>query len=86
LTDSDRGHFSTRSRRYSTTLGMLRAARERFVHTEEVTTGRLPLLPEDEPVTIARWAYAGRGLTSGEQLLATALAGSPQIGGLDGAR
>ncbi|MCW2879296.1 MAG: hypothetical protein JWQ95_3396 [Sphaerisporangium sp.] len=81
-----RGHFSTRSRRYSTTLGMLRAARERFVHTEEVTTGRLPLLPEDEPVTIARWAYAGRGLTSGEQLLATALAGSPQIGGLDGAR
>ncbi|WP_424529226.1 replication initiator [Sphaerisporangium viridialbum] len=76
-----RGHFSTRSRRYSTTLGALRAARERFVHTEEVTTGRLPILPEDEPVTIARWAYAGRGLTSGEQLLAAALAGTRLLDG-----
>jgi hypothetical protein len=76
-----RGHFSTRSRRYSTTLGALRAARERFVHTEEVTTGRLPILPEDEPVTIARWAYAGRGLTSGEQLLAAAVAGTRFLDG-----
>ncbi|WP_341350673.1 replication initiator [Thermostaphylospora chromogena] len=39
-----RGHFSTRSRRYSTTLTALRRARERFVHTEEVT-GSIPVSP-----------------------------------------
>ncbi|MFI0425255.1 replication initiator [Spongiactinospora sp. 9N601] len=47
-----RGHFSTKSRRYSTTLGALRAVREahRRQH-DNVTTGRLPLLAEDEVVT-----------------------------------
>jgi hypothetical protein len=76
-----RGHFSTRSRRYSTTLGALRAARARFVRDEEATSGRLTLLPEEQPVTVARWAYVGRGLTSGEQLLAAALAGTRLLDG-----
>ncbi|MFG1961474.1 replication initiator [Nonomuraea sp. NPDC049028] len=73
-----RGHFSTRSRRYSTTLGALRAARERFVHTEEVTHGRLPLFDEDTILVISEWEYAGKGHSAGDQLLAAALTGRPQ--------
>ncbi|GII89568.1 replication initiation protein [Sphaerisporangium siamense] len=80
-----RGHFSTRSRRYSLTLGRLRTIRIDYARQREITTGRLPILPEDEPVTVARWAYAGHGLTPGEQLLAAALVGDPGLG-LDGAR
>ncbi|MEV1239459.1 replication initiator [Nonomuraea sp. NPDC049750] len=72
-----RGHFSTRSRRYSTTLGELRAARERFVHTEEVTHGRLPLFDEDTILVISEWEYAGKGHSAGDQLLAAALTGRP---------
>ncbi|MFD2357310.1 replication initiator [Nonomuraea ferruginea] len=75
-----RGHFSTRSRRYSTTLGELRAARERFVHTEEVTHGRLPLFEEDTVLVISEWEYAGKGHSLGDQLLAAALTGN-QLGG-----
>jgi hypothetical protein len=81
-----RGHFSTRSRRYSITIGKLRAIRVDHARQHEISTGRLPLFPEDQPVTIPRWSYAGRGLTTGEQLLAAALAGSREIGGLDGER
>ncbi|MGV9387401.1 replication initiator [Nonomuraea sp. NPDC003707] len=78
-----RGHFSTRSRRYSTTLGELRAARERFVHTEEVTHGRLPLFDEDTILVISEWEYAGKGYSAGDQLLAAALTGTrlPNLGG-----
>ncbi|MEV4104157.1 replication initiator [Nonomuraea sp. NPDC049649] len=75
-----RGHFSTRSRRYSTTLGELRAARERFVHTEEVTHGRLPLFEEDTVLVISEWEYAGKGHSLGDALLAAALTGT-QLGG-----
>ncbi|MFI6325524.1 replication initiator [Nonomuraea sp. NPDC050556] len=35
-----RGHFSTRSRNYATTLGALRAAREDHARDHEITTGR----------------------------------------------
>jgi hypothetical protein len=81
-----RGHFSTRSRRYSTTIGRLRAIRVGHARQLEITTDPLPLFPEDLPVAITRWTYAGRGLTTSEQFLAAALAGSPRIGGSDGAR
>jgi hypothetical protein len=38
-----RGHFSTKSRAYSTTLAALRAARAEYQRTEHpVTTGRRP--------------------------------------------
>jgi hypothetical protein len=50
-----RGHFSTKSRRYSTTLGALRAAREQHMRAEEITTGRLPLFDEDTVLVIAHW-------------------------------
>ncbi|WP_051467505.1 replication initiator [Actinomadura oligospora] len=73
-----RGHFSTKSRRYSTTLGALRQAR--ITHNQqqhETSTGRLPLTPEDQVLVVAHWSYAGRGLTPGESLLAAALSGHP---------
>jgi hypothetical protein len=72
-----RGHFSTKSRRYSTTLGALREARERFVQNEEVTTGRLPLFEEDTVLVIVEWDYAGQGYSLGDALLAAALTGTP---------
>jgi hypothetical protein len=72
-----RGHFSTRSRRYSTTLGALRAERAAHARTEAITTGRLPLFDEDTVLTLGHWRYAGRGLSPGDALLAAALTGTP---------
>jgi hypothetical protein len=73
-----RGHFSTKSRRYSTTLGALRTARMAFNQREhEITTGRLPFDDEDQVLVIAHWRYLGQGLTPGEALLAAALTGTP---------
>ncbi|WP_349666516.1 replication initiator [Actinomadura xylanilytica] len=72
-----RGHFSTKSRRYSTTLGALREAR--MMHNERehpATTGRLPF-EDDEILVIAHWRYVGQGLTPGEMLLTAALTGKP---------
>jgi hypothetical protein len=73
-----RGHFSTKSRRYSTTLGALRAARTEHNQAEhEITTGRLPYFDEDQVLKVARWRYLGQGLTHGEALLTAALSGQP---------
>ncbi len=71
-----RGHFSTKSRRYSTTLGALRTARADHMRDEQITTGRLPLFEEDTVLVIAHWEYAGQGLSAGDALLAAALTGS----------
>lgn len=72
-----RGHFSTKSRRYSVTLGRLRNDRVR--HNErrhDISTGRLPF--DDDPVlVVAQWQYLGQGLTPGEALLTAALTGKP---------
>ncbi|MEU1736079.1 replication initiator [Streptosporangium sp. NPDC020145] len=70
-----RGHFSTKSRRYSTTLGKLRAARAAFTRGETITTGRLPLFDEDTVLVISHWEYAGKGLSAGDALLVAALTG-----------
>ncbi|GAB2822602.1 replication initiator protein RepSA [Actinocorallia aurea] len=72
-----RGHFSTKSRRYSTTLGALREARAEHQRqqTEEVTTGRLPLFAEDTVLVVRDWRMVGRGHTPGELLLSAALCG-----------
>lgn len=64
-----RGHFSTKARRYSTTLGKLRQARADYrAHQERRALG-LPD-PDDNPeattLVIAHWAYAGHGHTPGE--------------------
>ncbi|MGW4662256.1 replication initiator [Streptosporangium sandarakinum] len=83
-----RGHFSTRSRGYSTTLGDIRADRTTYARNEEVTTGRLPLFEEDTVLVIAEWQYAGKGHSLGDALLTAALTGialptSPMDGGGD---
>ncbi|WP_308210528.1 replication initiator [Actinomadura luzonensis] len=70
-----RGHFSTRSRRYSTTLGELRADREQHARNDEITTGRLPLFDEDAVLVISEWTYAGKGYSIGDQLIAAAITG-----------
>ncbi|GLY79717.1 hypothetical protein Airi01_079840 [Actinoallomurus iriomotensis] len=68
-----RGHFSTKSRAYSTTLATLRAARAEYQRTEHpVTTGRLPF-DDDTVLVTSHWAYVGQGLTTGEALLVAAI-------------
>jgi hypothetical protein len=67
-----RGHFSTKSRAYSTTLAALRAARAEYQRSEHtITTGRLPF--DDTVLVTSHWAYVGQGLTTGEALLAAAI-------------
>ncbi len=65
-----RGHFSTKSRCYSVTLGALRDARRAW-RTEQA---RAHIdLPEPGPTTtlvVGHWAYHGTGYSPGEELLA----------------
>lgn len=84
-----RGHFSTKSRRYSVTLGRLRRARHRFqILAAEARRRGEPLdlrdletrlLADDEEETtlvLGNWAYQGTGwLHAGEEALALAAAG-----------
>jgi len=83
-----RGHFSTKSRRYSVTLGRLRRARQRFQRlTAQAQREGRPLdtrdlerrlLADDEDETtlvIGSWVYAGTGWPRpGDAALATAAA------------
>ena len=69
-----RGHFSTKSRRYSTTLGALRDARADWRREQAAANG-----PEPETTyVLAHWAYAGTGLSSTEAWLAETL--EPALG------
>ena len=74
------GHFSTKSRRYSTTLGALRRARVAFAIRRR-RGGNLPLdawgRPEDDQavLAVASWHYLGSGYQStGEAWLAASAA------------
>ena len=74
------GHFSTKSRRYSTTLGALRRARVAYASRRR-RSGTLPLdawaPAEDDQVAIvvASWRYLGSGYQStGEAWLAASAA------------
>jgi hypothetical protein len=74
------GHFSTKSRRYSTTLGALRRARVNHVLRRR-RGDALPLdawgRPEDDQAlaVIASWSYLGSGYqTTGEAWLAASAA------------
>ncbi|WP_030382772.1 MULTISPECIES: replication initiator [unclassified Streptomyces] len=65
-----RGHFSTKSRSYSTTLGALRDARRTW-RTEQARTHTG--LPESGPTTtlvVGHWDYLGSGYSPGSALLA----------------
>ena len=74
------GHFSTKSRRYSTTLGALRRARATFARRRRAKDG-VPLdawgRPEDDQAitVVASWHYLGQGYQStGEAWLAASAA------------
>ena len=83
-----RGHFSTKSRRYSLTLGALRRARHRYQRlraqgrledTTSLDTRQLDelLLADEEETTlvVGSWAYQGTGWTNpGDEALALAAA------------
>ncbi|MFJ6085383.1 replication initiator [Streptomyces sp. NPDC092369] len=69
-----RGHFSTKSRRYSTTLGALRDARTEW--------RRAQAAPANTPTTnttyvLAHWVFAGTGLSTAETWLAETLEPAP---------
>jgi hypothetical protein len=72
-----RGHFSTKSRAYSTTLGALRQVRADYRARQERHECGLPD-PDDSPegstLVLAHWTYAGQGHTPGESWLAASIA------------
>jgi hypothetical protein len=75
------GHFSTKSRRYSTTLGVLRRARVAHAIRRRRGNALLPLdawgRPEDDQavIVVASWSYLGSGYQStGEAWLAASAA------------
>ncbi|MFI5759109.1 replication initiator [Streptomyces sp. NPDC051569] len=68
-----RGHFSTKSRRYSVTLGALRNARRAW-RTEQARAHAG--LPEPDPTTtliVGHWDYLGAGYSPGASLLAASV-------------
>jgi hypothetical protein len=74
------GHWSTKSRRYSTTFGVLRRARVAFAKRRRARDG-VPLdawgRPEDDQavIVVASWGYVGSGYTTeGERWLALSAA------------
>jgi hypothetical protein len=74
------GHWSTKSRRYSTTMGALRRARVRFARRRRARDG-IPLdawdRPEDDQtvIVLATWSYVATGYASeGERWLALSAA------------
>lgn len=83
-----RGHFSSKSRRYSITLGQLRRARQRFARIVgqaerdetplDVADLEARLMADDEEDTtlvVSRWSYAGTGWDNdGDTALALAAA------------
>ncbi|MFD8279418.1 replication initiator protein RepSA [Streptomyces solisilvae] len=68
-----RGHFSSKSRRYSTTLGALRQARADYRAAQESVALRLEDAEPDTVLVLAEWQYAGHGHTPGESALATTI-------------
>jgi hypothetical protein len=56
-----RGHFSTKSRTYSVTLGSLRADRAAHQRWYAVAIGAQPDLDRDTTLVVTEWHYAGRG-------------------------
>ena len=65
-----RGHFSTKSRHYSTTLGALRQARADTGPSGLGERRGLPDPAERETLTVGEWRYAGSGYRHGEHLWA----------------
>jgi hypothetical protein len=75
-----RGHFSTKSRHYSTTFGALRAERAQH-QREHAPTGSLWPEPDDDTtLVLAHWRFAGQAYTSTTALSADAIrSGTPPL-------
>ncbi|MFI9730685.1 replication initiator protein RepSA [Streptomyces sp. NPDC052092] len=72
-----RGHFSTKSRRYSTTLGALRQTRADYRARQERRERGLSEDLDDtdgSTLVLAHWTYAGHGHSPGESWLAASIA------------
>ncbi|MGW1654967.1 replication initiator protein RepSA [Streptomyces atratus] len=74
-----RGHFSSKSRRYSTTLGALRQARADYRATQEAAALGLDVREPDTVLVLTDWQYAGHGHTPGESALAATIARDLQL-------
>ena len=84
-----RGHFATKSRRYSTTLGCLRSARRLWRQEQSLTVRNLdPATPvlqvrpdeldelelqDDVVLVVGSWRYAGHGHNPGEAIFAASI-------------
>ena len=72
-----RGHFASKSRRYSTTLGAIRRERSDYRRREAAEHARQlgDLAESDTTLVVARWDFAGVGyLTGGDAALALSAA------------
>ncbi|WEB41260.1 replication initiation protein [Streptomyces yunnanensis] len=65
-----RGHFSTKSRRYSTTLGALRDVRRAWRLEQARTRAGLDAPDEKTTLVVSHWAYLASGYRPGEEFLA----------------
>ncbi|MEU5805587.1 replication initiator [Streptomyces sp. NPDC047718] len=74
-----RGHFSTKSRQYSTTLGALRQTRADYRAAQEREARGLAGTTPDTVLVLAAWQYAGHGHTPGESVLAASIARDIQL-------
>ncbi|WP_308403433.1 replication initiator protein RepSA [Streptomyces sp. Tu102] len=73
-----RGHFSSKSRRYSTTLSVLRQIRADYRAAQEREALGLDGHEPDTVLVLASWQYAGHGHTPGESALAATIARDQQ--------
>lgn len=74
-----RGHFSSKSRRYSTTFGELRQARADFRAAQDRDALGLDDREPDTVLVLSDWQYAGHGHTPGESALAVTIARDLQL-------
>jgi hypothetical protein len=69
-----RGHFASKSRRYSTTLGAIRGERRAYRQRQAAEHAR-ELLDDDTTLVVSRWEFAGVGyLTTGDAALSLSAA------------
>ncbi|MFI0735002.1 replication initiator [Streptomyces sp. NPDC021225] len=64
-----RGHFSSKSRRYSTTLGALRDVRRAW-RAEQARPAGVPETSEETTLVLSHWQYLASGYSPGEELIA----------------
>ncbi|MFK4596760.1 hypothetical protein RKD30_003427 [Streptomyces pristinaespiralis] len=79
-----RGHFSTKTRRYSTTLGALRQARAEWRRLQAAIARGDQAVPTDQDddttLVLAHWTFAGTGLGRAEEWLAASVSADVQEG------